>query len=50
VVNIAWACPLPGPGFAVAEPIVPMPSENVTMPVGVPVPVADEIITVKVTF
>jgi hypothetical protein len=29
--------------------MVPKPSENVTVPVGVPVPLADEIVAVKVT-
>jgi hypothetical protein len=32
-----------------AEPIVLAPSENVTVPVGAPVPVADLIVTVNVT-
>jgi hypothetical protein len=30
--------------------MVPIPSENVTVPVGVPVPILDEIVTVKVTL
>lgn len=49
VVNVACACPGPGPGAAGTDPIVPMPSEKVTVPVGVPTPVADEMITLKVT-
>ncbi|MGC2075067.1 MAG: hypothetical protein WA728_03335 [Xanthobacteraceae bacterium] len=49
VVNVACASPVPGPATAGADPIVPMPSENVTVPVGVPVPVADAMVTLKVT-
>jgi hypothetical protein len=49
VVNVAVDSPVRGPALAVAEPIVVMPSENVTVPVGIPVPDAEEIVTVNVT-
>ena len=55
VLNIAWASPAPGPGLAAGVPSVPVAPVvlstklTVTFPVGVPVSVADEIVTVKVT-
>ncbi len=55
VFNVACAWPGPGPPVAVIVPSVPealvvlLTKLKATVPVGVPVPVADEIVTVKVT-